>query len=362
MRAGYWARFGGSGALNAGSTVSIIVRGYDVGGDYVSGSAITVASVPGNSITSTYQRISGTYTAPANVRTVTAQVRVQNQSAGSLMVDDVFLEPVSESLADVFARYSLAVTAGGDVAGMQLLAGGGTSAIRFLSETVGFYSSDGAFELANGRQISRSNGYMRVEGKPFGSTGDLLSWYGPEQTNLNNCTKANGLFWLDNNGDGYFAGRVMQGVLRWFQATQSTSGTASTSTGNNPRLGKSVSLTVKYRYGALYTYRGTGAIVTPGSGNTRVTVHIERRYGSGAWTELYSETITGSAEAFNEPNTIATWSVRMQGEFYATDTASSTNSEYRARISSRSLQSHTGSGQITDPVEVSQYLSIEAME
>lgn len=147
VRAGYWARVGGAGALNSGSTVSIIVRGYDVGGSYVSGSATTVASVPGNSITSTYQRISGTYTVPANVRTVTVQVRVQNQSAGSLMVDDVFLEPVSESLADIQARYSLAVTAGGDVAGMQLLAGGGTSAIRFLADMFSVVDPSGSDRL-----------------------------------------------------------------------------------------------------------------------------------------------------------------------------------------------------------------------
>lgn len=156
VRAGYWARFGGAGALNAGSTVSLIVRGYDVGGSYVSGSANTVASVPGNSLTSNYQRISGTYTVPANVRTVTVQVRVQNQSAGSLMVDDVFLEPVGESLADVMARYSLAVTAGGDVAGIELLAGGGTSAIRFLADMFSVVDPGG------GSRLEWSNGAIRV--------------------------------------------------------------------------------------------------------------------------------------------------------------------------------------------------------
>src|SRR5699024_4151975 len=88
--------------------------------------------------------------------TVTAQVRVQDQSAGSLMVDDVFLEPVSESLADVFAKYTLAVQAGGDVAGMQLLAGGGISAIRFLADMFSVIDPSG------GDRLEWSDGSIRV--------------------------------------------------------------------------------------------------------------------------------------------------------------------------------------------------------
>ena len=344
---------------NSGALLELRVRRFNADGAYMTHTRIATFDRPGNY---NWHPFEATWTVPAGTSEVAFQLSTTNHTSGAFAIDDVYLEPENNFDSRMAARHTVALNVNGHVSGTVSENDGERSSFSILATVFRVISGANAgLEWQNGYLRAYAFGAQVILGVNFGASNDLMMWAGPN-VGANNCTKANGTFWLDNTGDGYFAGRVMQGVLRWFQATQSTSGTASTTTGNNPRLGKSVSLTVKYRYGALYTYRGTGAIVTPGSGNTRVTIHIERRYGSGAWTELYSETITGSAEAFNEPNTIATWSVRMQGEFYATDTASSTNSEYRARISSRSLQSHDGSGQITDPVEVSQYLSIEAME
>ena len=139
----------------------IAVREYDAAGQQVN---FRVIGGVAETWSTAYQIHSAHYEAPRGVAFVRMCIQGRNTS-GDVFVDDAFLEPVGESLADVLARYSLAVTAGGDVAGMQLLAGGGTSAIRFLADSFSVVHPGGGArtEFKDGNWTVRdSNGTLRV--------------------------------------------------------------------------------------------------------------------------------------------------------------------------------------------------------
>lgn len=139
---GDWARVGvreytegGGGGSN--SSTAAVFNATGAAWDYASG------------------RASGIYTVPSGVVEIRPYAYGQ-VSGGAIVVDDLSAELVGEDLASVLARYSLAVSAGGDVAGMQLLAGGGTSAIRFLADMFSVVDPGG------GSRLEWSDGAIRV--------------------------------------------------------------------------------------------------------------------------------------------------------------------------------------------------------
>src|SRR5699024_7555036 len=66
VRAGVWARWGGNAKPQASSTVSVMVRGYDKDGGYISGSTQALASLSGDQLSTSYQIIEGALSVPAN--------------------------------------------------------------------------------------------------------------------------------------------------------------------------------------------------------------------------------------------------------------------------------------------------------
>lgn len=46
----------------------------------------------------------------------------------------------------------------------------------------------------------------------FGTTNQFIMWFGPTMA-ANLCSESNGLFWLNNIGDGYFGGTLSAGIL-----------------------------------------------------------------------------------------------------------------------------------------------------
>ena len=56
-------------------------------------------------------------------------------------------------------------------------------------------------------------GLLLAHGKPFGTSGDILFWIGVG-SDVNACSKANGLLWFDNKGAGFFGGSLSAGIRR----------------------------------------------------------------------------------------------------------------------------------------------------
>lgn len=55
--------------------------------------------------------------------------------------------------------------------------------------------------------------YMRVQGNTgFGTTGDIIDWYGPHLASTTSCSKTNALFYLALDGTAYFAGGTASSI------------------------------------------------------------------------------------------------------------------------------------------------------
>ena len=146
VHGGQVVRMGGmvrpySSLPNSGARLRLIARRYDLAGGYLGWSTVAYFNPP---TSFNWQPFSARYSVPADTFYVAYQLTTDAHTSGQIIVDNVYLEPESNTLADVLARYTLAVQAGGDVAGIQLLAGGGISAIRFLANSFQIVDPGGA--------------------------------------------------------------------------------------------------------------------------------------------------------------------------------------------------------------------------
>ena len=363
LRVGAFIRNIGDISPPANARKRIGLRGYDVNGDYVSGSAQWAfnsnAAVTGGWRT---EPDSGVYTVPSGVVEVAAMLQVSDMSVGSLAFDDVFIERITYADETAMARHTVALDVNGNVSGTVNENDGTRSSFSILATVFRVLSS------VTGMGMEWQDGYLRmwkgnaqiVMGHTFGP-GNLLFWAGPN-VGASAVTKANGTWWLDTSGNSYFAGQVLQGILRSFNSTTSTSASASV-TVVAARLGKTVAVTARYQYQYLQAYNGFTSTITLGSGNTAATIAIDRRYGTGAWTELTRVTLGGFDDVANTSDGPSVIAQGISGQAFTTDVVSTNSTEYRARLVSFSRRTHTVANPGTTPAEViSQYLSIEGVE
>lgn len=269
-----------------------------------------------------------------------------------------------DSLGAAKATWGLYLDVNGRIVGMQSINDGVVGQLNFMADVFRLMSPAGA----DGMEIQ--DGYIRVWkgnsqtiiGNNFGVAGQkLMRWFGPN-IGAANCTKANATIWEDSDGNAYFGGQVLQGVLRFFDSTTSTSSSASIETGQNNSNGKPKAISVRYTFDAFQDYPNLTGQITPGSGVTSAVIAIERQYSGGSWTELGRRTMVGQVEYEKSDASFILWTI--SGSMTVTDADSSTASRsYRARIVSRSQKPFTvtNPGQ-TPAVVLSQYLSVESME
>lgn len=266
------------------------------------------------------------------------------------------------------ARYSLSVTAGGDVAGMQLLAGGGVSAVRFLSSAFSVVNPAGTAGLqwVNGNLWNQRGSYSFLTGPDLGE--NMMVYIGPTPSSPQAAQKAQAMFYVDTSGVGYFAGQVLSGVIRGFNSS-TTVGVATVATQTLSSNNKPVAVEAKFKYTASQAYLGNSSQIALGSGATIANVIVERRYRNAAdtawegYVQLANEDVVGSVSVQNESDgpSLIRWNI--QGSILATDPASLRKREYRVRVPSILLQNHTVTNPGTTPARVAnQYQSIESME
>ena len=212
--------------------------------------------------------------------------------------------------------------------------------------------------------------YQRIIGTNFGAASEgLVDYFGPN-VGAANATRANGLFWLAKDGTGYFAGTVLQGVLRAFGSTTEVSPGAEVYTGVVSSKNTQVAITGRLRYSANQSYPAHASKVTLTNGTTAANVVLERRYRNandtgwdGGWVALATDTIIGMATVQNETDGPSFVNWNIGGEVLATDVASARKREYRLRLTNLTRQNHT----VTNPGNIpalvqNQYQSIESLE
>lgn len=261
----------------------------------------------------------------------------------------------------MFAKYTWALDVNGRVIGMTSVNNGLVGRVDFVADVFSITdpNNTGSTTFEQGRWITRSGPYMMVHGKPFGASNDLMMWFGVG-SNPANASKANALFWIDNQGSGYFGGSLSAGVLKNAVQTTSTNGNAEIINGPFSTLGRAKNVVVSYdmtKTDTANTGRWTGV-----SGPVNATIAIYRRVGNGAEQFITNFNVTGNYEVLNEQGGPSQLTSRMAGSHTFTDNTPGTEQfTYRAIITTRNVATGTASGG-TVGVVINQTLGIISVE
>ncbi|MDR7193358.1 host specificity factor TipJ family phage tail protein [Luteimonas terrae] len=321
------------------------------------------------SATTSWALVPGSITVPAEAAYAQFEMATTNTvTTAAYVVDDVEAVMPNSVTTAARAKNTVVLDVNGNVSGTVNENDGTRSVFSIIASVFRVISSGSAgLDWENGHLRAYFAGAQLLLGSNFG-TGDLMMWAGPN-VGAANCTKANGLFWLDSVGTGYFAGEVLQGVLRAFESNTTVSTTATVSTGTINTKTKAVAVQGRFNYSAVQAYNGATSNITLGTGSTRATVLLERRYRNAddtAWESfvtLAEQPLMGGVEVTNlsDGPSVIQWSIN--GQISATDAASVRKREYRTRVVSLSRQAHSVTNPGTTPAMVqNQYQSIESME
>ena len=198
--------------------------------------------------------------------------------------------------------------------------------------------------LQNKTIIQRVGTSMQVFGIGFGSSGQFVEWFGPDVGDPSNCTEANATSYKKTNGDQFTGGSFRSGVL---QNGYQNTGISAYAVGDYPvsfgpfgTNGRSKTVLLSISAAAPTVQFGThldgwspGTLPKPVFGWA-----IERKIGSGSWTQIAAGTITGSTVVHqdeipdtNQYNYYSTSSI--DGSYTYTDNSvSMDNFNYRVRV------------------------------
>lgn len=282
--------------------------------------------------------------------------------AAGAAVTQALRADVDSVTGKVNASHSVVLDVNGHVSGTRSENDGTKSSFSILAtvfRVISAISGMGMEWLDGYLRIWRGSGQV-ILGFNFGP-GDVLLWAGPN-VGAAGANKANALFYIDTAGTGYFAGRVLQGVIRSFGSSTDV-GNAITTAVATASNGKPVAVKFELLRTTFQAYNGTSATITMGGGQTYVDVSIQRRYGTGAYAEIATQRVFGNVEWFSEPGAGAWIQHRLQNIVQATDVADTRERQYRAVLTNMTFQPHTVANPGTTPAAVTnQYTAVESLE
>lgn len=124
---------------------------------------------------------------------------------------------------------------------------------------------DAEIDMGTGLIRFTIGGYRLTIGKGFGTSAQFIMWFGPSMAE-NLMSEATAIFYLKTNGDAYFGGTLLAGVLRTTAQTTDTSTTAEIVIGDFASNGNQIQAFISYAY--HHSFRcdaGTGAIGAGGA-------------------------------------------------------------------------------------------------
>jgi hypothetical protein len=157
-----------------------------------------------------------------------------NDTALTSVLQDAFVNSAGEAIAKIVLE---AAASGGNPARIGLRDGSGGSDIALDADEIHF-GSDTTFEDTNDTFYTEDSGDRYRFSGPFGSSSDLLMWFGPTSVSLNSETKTNGYFALATDGKVYYGADELAGG----QFTASYAGSWSNTSGAAANFSSSTSV------------------------------------------------------------------------------------------------------------------------
>lgn len=330
IRAGIFSRV--ISAVPAGSYIRLYVQAIDRNnaslGSFLIGTR-SVTSTDADWVQSEFR-----YTVPANWWKVRAAIQVFN-TAGTIYLDDVYMEPENNSAAKFSASHTLKLDVAGRISGTRSENTGDSSSFDVLADIFRVIDPDGGQGLTweGGRLWNRGPTRSVILGQPFGTTNDLLLWAGPNPASVGAAAKSNAIFYIDNGGNAYFGGSLSAGIIK--NAAQSTvvSATAQVETGNASYNGgtRQVTSSLSWSVGGYHPSN-------MGAATLSAQIVMERSVAGGPWVQVGITTVTGARTvAPNEPGLGYLTQGNISGSVSYTDNTGGTGPiNYRTRIQNAS--------------------------
>lgn len=279
------------------------------------------------------------------------------------------LETFGESIDGLLANYGLKIDINGRITGFGVNASPTATIMRFLMDAVQFIDpatgdvylgadASGKLSLRNGT-IQMDNGVrMLVIGLGFGVDNKFIFWAGPSKA-INLCDEASGIFWIDVDGGAFFGGRLSIDLYKNSIEGTSTASNAQAQVGPFITEGKAKQLEIGYAYRRLVQITDAFAY----TGTPQATLRVERRIGTGDWTNIGEFTFNGTASGEDGfgPSEPGSALIEIRGGNSFTDSTPGTaDRSYRASIISRSVAGLTSTVSLED--SLSQRITIVVTE
>lgn len=283
--------------------------------------------------------------------------------AASSQVTSIMRADIDAATGKINASHTVALDVNGYNSGFIAQNNGVTSSWRFRSDTFGVYSPSGAgLQWTNGTLWNSKGIYSMLAGPDLGE--GMLFYIGKTPISPQTAAKADAIFYVDHDGTGYFAGKVLQGILRGFGSSTEVGNTnVIAQTQMLSSNGKAVALEAKFSRQFRQQYNGASSVITLGAGNTACAVYIQRQYEGQAWETIAVQEFFGSDTVFNEDG-VPSFIVQTVGaNLLATDPPDGRRRTYRILVGSVVFRAHsvTNPGTAAAPVN-NQYQAIESME
>ena len=164
-------------------------------------------------------------------------------------------------------------------------------------------------DVSAGRTITKTGSYMKVTGNPFGSSNQFIEWYGPYNANLATCTEANATYYLKTNGQAYFGGALLAGVLKNSAQGPILNSTNTVELGPFSSNGNQITVVSSFAFYGQNIYPGTTAGLTAYNAASKVdptfTVVLSREINGGGYSDVATYNVTGTHDS-NAPVPAAT--------------------------------------------------------
>ncbi|GAP66835.1 hypothetical protein MBSD_n2150 [Mizugakiibacter sediminis] len=308
--------------------------------DYITSTQASVDNVNARIDTEQTARANGD---SANAASITALQTTVNGNSAS----------ISELLSTtngLSAKWGVTVDINNRVTGIQLNAGTSSTTLDIVADRFSIVNPSGTDGLtwdgAGGTQIARYGAYMKVTGSGFGTTADLIEWYGPAMA-VGSCSRSNAVYYLASNGDAYFGGALLVGTIKNAVQTTDTSATASVTLGPFATNGGTKQITASYSFNNSTSVTGNQT-ATYNNKSFAATINVYRSVNGGAETlvqTLNAATTSSATYSAADDKTLIVCHMNTSATFNDT-TAATSNLQFRIAIASRTAPfTVTGFGQ-----------------
>lgn len=315
-----------AGQLTAAQIASVAAAAItgQVTGPQIAASAISTSQLAAGSVTAA-QIAAGAVTAgaiAASAVTATAlaagSVQAGAIAAGSITAGDIAANTITgaQIAADTITSQNIganAITADEIQAGSITAALLSVAALSAITANLGTVtagllesSSGGMIVDLNGQTVIFNNGaFMKVIGDGFGSSGQFVSWFGPSQTLLTNCTEGNAIAYERVDGTAFFGGALLAGKLANSVQGTITDTTNVANLGPFSSNGNLITITWGLTWQGQVNYPATQAGINQFNAatfeNPSAVLILSRSVNGGAFTDIQTENITNGSFSSRAP-------------------------------------------------------------